>query len=794
MKKSLSTLLMIGALLMPLASQGSLAYAATGASVSSQSLGINLFDWDNSFTSATGLSSLAQLGGYTQFPTDPAFSWKTGVAMSSTPTKAQATFSQWLSALKTTGMQGIYTWSYGENATRGSTYGGNAKSALAFAKYIKAHHLPIPAIVVGSEVYGNWRYAYNQHVSLSAYRYAENLKAIADAIHSVLPNEMVGGDFDLNPTSDAAALWDQEVLRVAGGSIDFISAHAYPFAIGSSLSTLVSQGPITVAEQMYFLKQELQNNATPAEQNHLQIWITEMNLENGPDSLSLTNGYAGAMTEAESLFLQDGASKVLPWGFNGGGTNNGTFAFTGNNAMVANGTTVPTGAFLPTGQAMADFVAQVKNGVTQEDFAGTNSFVISLSNGQSFFVNGSASPQTFSYQAASGSGSVTIPAASYQTESFAPTSVTDGSGNTLSVVPYAPFSPASSMPALPRITSMPKNLALGNTYTIYGENFGATQGSLRLVQGGNVNAGGKAVTGSTTSWGYGNDSYAVPIVSWSNNKIVFQVPDNQANPPAGKSYTPPTVAPSETFDNILVQVATANQLDTPFYAASVRPSETASSIVTNPISQGVYRGEVVTLTGSGFGSSPGHGGLTITEENHYDGKQTWGYNSGNKIAILSWSDTMIQFEIPDGLTVTTPMGTFATGRQLDLSYSPGYLNSELYVQVTNNAGTTSNRVYLRVVAHDQGHISVPTTSLQGGQSVTITAQPGTSFGTQTGNVIIDQHGTQYGAPWNGYALTISSWTPTSITFTMNGIFTDGLSADLYVRLPNGQETYPIWIN
>jgi IPT/TIG domain/NPCBM-associated, NEW3 domain of alpha-galactosidase len=166
--------------------------------------------------------------------------------------------------------------------------------------------------------------------------------------------------------------------------------------------------------------------------------------------------------------------------------------------------------------------------------------------------------------------------------------------------------------------SSPGTPAPGDTVTLTGQNFGASQGAsyLTLVQGG-------------TSWGAPYDGAKLTITSWSDASITFQLPPDSGSFPLSPG-------------SATVTVTVAGQTSAPqtlTVAGTVAPTPTITSV--QPSS--APAGTAITLTGTNFGATQGANSyLTLSQ-----GNTSWGAPyDGAKVTITSWSDTSITFDLP----------------------------------------------------------------------------------------------------------------------------------------------------
>ncbi len=192
-------------------------------------------------------------------------------------------------------------------------------------------------------------------------------------------------------------------------------------------------------------------------------------------------------------------------------------------------------------------------------------------------------------------------------------------------------SPPAAAPLPPPVitSTSPANPAPGDSVTLTGQNFGATQGSsyLTLAQGG-------------TSWGAPFDGAKLTITSWSDTSITFDLPPD--SPPF--PLTPGQATITVTVAGQASQAATLNIAGTvgpPPAITAVSPSSTTP-------------GSTVMLTGQNFGATQGSSYLTLAQ-----GTTSWGAPfDGAKLTITSWSDSSITFQLPpDSLPFPLTPGT-----------------------------------------------------------------------------------------------------------------------------------------
>lgn len=144
---------------------------------------------------------------------------------------------------------------------------------------------------------------------------------------------------------------------------------------------------------------------------------------------------------------------------------------------------------------------------------------------------------------------------------------------------------AISVTVLPAIDAISPDPAAGSTVAVSGRNFGPSQGLSSVTIGGSP----------------------VSVSSWSSSAITFSIP---ATTPAGTHE---------------VVVSVAGQASNG-YVITVHPDISAVSPLTGT------GGDAVTLTGAGFGGTQGASTLTF---------------GGFPLAVSLWSDTSLQFLVPD---------------------------------------------------------------------------------------------------------------------------------------------------
>jgi len=139
----------------------------------------------------------------------------------------------------------------------------------------------------------------------------------------------------------------------------------------------------------------------------------------------------------------------------------------------------------------------------------------------------------------------------------------------------------------------------GTQITINGSGFGQTQGTstVRAIS---------SVTGTTSDW---------PVTSWSDTQIVVTVPGTM---PLGNVY-------------LYVQVGPLASIGTNPFLVGIPPFITSYSPRTGPT------GTVITINGSGFGSSQGNSSVMLQSVT----------NIHTALTVVSWNDTLVEVSIPN---------------------------------------------------------------------------------------------------------------------------------------------------
>ncbi|PSR22685.1 MAG: cell surface protein [Sulfobacillus acidophilus] len=698
--------------------------SAAAAAVSRQDYGINVFSYDSQMNSPSTIAGMTTLGmGMQQFPNANEWSWTTNTFRDGGT--APVSLSDWGSILEQTNNQGLFIFDYDENPT--FTGGGSPADATQLTQYIVSHHLPITAIVVGSEEYGSWDHYANLNPSFSASYYATRTAEIAQAIHQVDPAMQVGVSFDLGQ-EPSDLQWDQTVLRTDGPYINFVSIHDYPNAQTLSNAGLLAALPSEIHQAMTFVQNEIATNVPAPYAANIQTWVTEFNPYGEPGPQSTQPVYGAAMVESAMLWRVDGAAKLFVWSYDGqahspsaqwpvdttANTAYGLFALAGDGQSPE----LPENQLYPSGLSLAQYMQAIGTGGTLSVWVTPDQVVgdVQSSSGAShiFAINTSNAAETLGL----GGTQTVVPAAtmlatSGQTITPATLTLTPG--------PTPPIALATSQPGLSAYQPVPPAITdtlsgyPGETVTLTGRGFGQWGANAGVVISQNgVNYGGPL------------DSYGVTIKSWSPTRISFVVPNG-------------TSGPSLTPGSATVLVETANQLVSNSTSLTVTAAPNLNLTLS---SQSPYPGDLLTIFGSGFGAAQGTGYVQFSQ----NGINYGGPGDAYHVSIVNWSNSAITVEVPNG------------------SSGPALTPGSATLTVVTGSGTPTPALSLTIVPPPLLSAAIsPPGPVQPGQLITVS---GNNFGSSqgTGYVLIQQNGVNYGEPGDWYGVSIVTWTNNSITF------------------------------
>lgn len=708
----------------------SLSTTPSVVSVSRNDYGINVFSYDSQLNAPSTVPALKTLGmGMQQFPNANQWSWTTNSFRSGGT--APVSLSDWGSILSHTNNQGLFIFNYDENPT--FTGGGSPADATALTQYIVQHHLPISAIVIGSEEYGPWDYAANMNPSVSAQYYAARSALIAQAIHSVDPAMKVGVSFALGNGPHNTS-WDQTVLRQDGAYINFVSVHDYPNAQLLSNAALLSAIPGEIQSAMQLIHNEIVANVPPQYAKNIQTWVTEYNPYGEPGPQSLQSVYGAAMVESAMLWRAEGANRLFIWSFDGEAhvantvasanwplaTNNsqpfGVFALVGDGMSPE----LPVNQFYPSGVALAQYMQAIGTGGTLSTWV-TSSVIIGE-------VSHTTQANWFLFNESNTVKTITV---NHQSITLDPASMTELTNQNLIQQTNATPLPASPMAVLqyqagiPQFSSPSPTVYAGETVTMPGKYF-AVQGSDSRV----------ILRQNGVNYGAPGDAYGVKIVSWTPTTIQFVMPDGVNGPPLSPG-------------NATLQVETNNNVISSQYPIKV------GAVPPLPVSQvkptTVEPGAPITVTGNNFGNNQGSGYVMVSQ----NGINYGGPGDAYKVSIAVWTNQKIIFTVPDG------------------SSGPALNPGPATVVIANAQGLRSTRILLSVASPSTAtptsvppaSPSVTLASAYPGETVTIDGQ---GFGSTkgAGYVMVEQNGINYGGPGDSYKVAIGQWQNQSISLTI----------------------------
>lgn len=260
---------------------------------------------------AAGVTQLRYPGGsYSDM-----YHWKTNTIDGSGYVAANTDFDHFMATAKSVGADPMLIANYGD---------GTATEAAAWVSYANVTKgYGVKHWEIGNEVYGNGHYGSawenDTHADKSPTAYAKAVVAYAKAMKAVDPTVKIGavlttpGNWpDGIVASGDSADWNNTVLSIAGGSIDFVSLHWYPTA--SSTAALL-QTPTAVAGATSTVKALIAKYTSRA----VAVSVTETDGLNSPARTS----QAAALYAPDTYmtWLEQGINAVDWWDLhNGAGT------------------------------------------------------------------------------------------------------------------------------------------------------------------------------------------------------------------------------------------------------------------------------------------------------------------------------------------------------------------------------------------------------------------------------------------------------------------------------------------
>ncbi|SMC03623.1 IPT/TIG domain-containing protein [Sulfobacillus thermosulfidooxidans DSM 9293] len=694
--------------------------------VSRTDYGINVFSYDNQLNAPSTIPTLNTLDmGMQQFPNANEWSWTTNTFRNGGT--APVSLADWGQILTQTHNQGLFIFNYDENPT--FTGGGTPHDATVLTQYIVQHHLPISAIVIGSEEYGSWDHYANLNPSFSAQYYAKQAQLIALAIHQVDPTMKVGVSFALGD-GPHSTLWDQTVLREDAPYINFLSVHDYPNQKLLSNAQLLAALPQEITSAMQLIHNEITANVPPEVAHHLQIWVTEYNPYGEPGPQSLHAIYGAAMVESAILWRAEGANRLFVWSFDGQAhianatassqwplaTNSsqpyGLFALAGDGIAPE----LPMNQLYPSGILLSHFMQAIGQGASLSTWVSPSVIIGEVSHhafSDWFLINDTSNVQTISIN----TQSIVLPPASL-TEMSHQNPITQ---TTVKSMVTTPSTLTHYQTGVPLFTVPNQAVYAGETVTLTGEHFAAAGPGSRVI-----------LFQNGTSYGAPGNAYQVQILHWTPTTIQFLMPSGSSGPPLSPG-------------SAQIQVETTNQVISLPETLSVGPIPTLPILNISPGQ--AAPGSSITVSGNSFGHVQGTGYVMVSQ----NGVNYGGPGDAYHVNITHWSNQQIIFTVPNG------------------SSGPALAPGPATVKIVNAQGLSSPLLSLTISPASEPSLSASFTlaplTPYPGQEVTIT---GNNFGNSqgAGYVMISQNGINYGGPGDAYHVAISTWSNQKIVITL----------------------------
>lgn len=635
------------------AASGTDAPGGNPVSVSRAMFGVNVGTWDQQLADPSSIPTLQQLGvGVQQFPNaGGVYNWRTDEALdpSGRWNPQPVSLDRWGQILAATGEHGLYIVPYGFNPT--GTAGESVADVQALTRYIEDHHIPVTAMVIGSEQYLGG--TLNLHHDKTPQRYADLAARMAQAIHAIDPGMAVGVDLDVpeNPSRPAPAdlAWNRTVLSRTAPYVQFVSVHVYPIPVVQSDADLLQALHTYIAADMAFIRQQLSQYAGSSA-GRLQVWITEFNPYNGASAQSLTPVFGAALTESLLLWAYDGAQQVDWWSLHGdakapvpvGSPVSSTYLVT--DPQGAFGTfglaseaippqPAPVNALYPAGQAFAQLMHLIGSGADlrfdEALYRTTHVLAFRLTHGTTntwILINARHVPETVVL----GAQVLVLPPAAM--------AVRDASADT-PVVSGAP----SPSPDAPQIASAVYDAPSG-VLTVAGSGFGPAP-DLTPAHSGGVDQPRLQILDTVTGASYGwvqpdqTDWYGVTVVAWTPTLIRIRFP---VQPPPASD--PLQISFWRTVAGQALSVAQAS-VGVAWLGGAPSPPTVSSVAWTGP-------GQL-TLSGANFGPEPptvpaGGGGVDQPVLRIHDATSgaTYGWTGPGStdyygVQILAWTPSRI---------------------------------------------------------------------------------------------------------------------------------------------------------
>jgi len=740
----------------PRATADAPAVAFYSVAISRADYGINVFSYDQQLADPGTITAIQKLGmGMQQFPNANQWSWTSNTFNGYPMDQAPVSLLKWGQILQSTGNTGLFIFNYDENPL--FTGGGSPQDATQLTEYIVTHHLPITAIVIGSEEYGPWDFAANLNPDKSAAYYAQQAKAIALAIHHVDPAMLVGISFDPG-SSLYDRNWNQTVLRVDAPYINFVSVHDYPLTAPLSNADLLASLQSAIIAEMNSIQNQMAANVPPADTRRIQVWVTEFNPYGQPGQQSVEPVYGAAMVESALLWRVYGAQKVFFWSYDGqahqlplangqwpvatsASTPFGLFALVGDGQSPE----LPENAFYPSAEALAQLMQGIGTGGTLSAWVGQNAVIGEVAQKNqvtTYAINLTNQPLLIQL----GDESVTLSPASLQVVlNQAPY---DSVGGLVPFVNGLTREPPVTYEPLPTVSLPTPSVYPGEVITLTGQHLGTATGSVEISQNG-IHYGGPA------------DAYRVTILSWSSQAVTLEIPNGSSGP----ALTPGSAT---------VTVMTANGLlSSPLSMTVTSPPVLP---VTGVTPQPAEPGQWVTITGHDFLPQQGAGYVKISQNG-----VNWGQpGDAYPVAIKRWTDQAITFLVP---TNQQPVNGV---------WEQALADGTATLTVVNANGEVSGPVTLTIASPVPPAISsatydpsTQTVDIQGsglGPLPPLTAAHQAGYDQWMMEIHDNRTGTNYGYGPDWYGIVVQTWSDSQVVWQIPASYAPSAADPLVLNI------------
>lgn len=311
--------------------------------VDPQMFGVNVSGWDPWMLSSTGVAAIKSMGfNVQQFPNCPwIYNWKTNDSLNNGQWyPIPVSLDQWAEELNQTHGQGLYIVPYGFNSL--GTGGATISGVEELTNYVVRHHLPITAMVIGSEEYGKW--AVNLHTQQTAQRYASLSAAMAQAIHRIDPAMKVGVDYDLPANvampNSSANRWNRIVIKEDGPYVQFLSVHVYPLNRVQPNTAFLQSLYTALKTDVSYVRHQIEQYGR-ANDRQLAIWLTEFNPYGLESAQSVQPVFGAALVQSYLELMSQGVKQIDWWAMYGDAHVPQAVGTVATNTPLATGPNVP---------------------------------------------------------------------------------------------------------------------------------------------------------------------------------------------------------------------------------------------------------------------------------------------------------------------------------------------------------------------------------------------------------------------------------------------------------------------